>query len=75
MIYQFLVLLTSVSLAVVLGCENDEARQRTQDAEAKARQYLRDLDREFNRRANRASLVRWAYASNMTQETLNYQVG
>jgi hypothetical protein len=71
MTYQFVVLLTTVSLAVVLGFETE----RTQDSEAKARKYLQDLDVAFNRRAHRASLVRWAYGSNMTQENLNAQVG
>jgi hypothetical protein len=75
MAYHFLVLVTTVSLAVVLGLETEEAKQRTQDSEAKARQYLQDLDVEFNKRAHRASLVRWAYASNMTLENLNAQVG
>jgi hypothetical protein len=75
MTYHFLVLLTTISLAVVMGFETEQAKQRTQDPEAKARKYLQDLDVAFNKRAHRASLVRWAYGSNMTQENLNAQVG
>jgi hypothetical protein len=72
--YQFLVLLATVSLAAVSGFETDVDKQRTQDQEAKARKYLEELEDEFNRRANRASLVRWAYATNMTDENLKAQV-
>jgi hypothetical protein len=72
--YQFLVLLATVSVAVVSGFETDEGKQRTQDQEAKGRKYLQDLEEEFNRRANRASLVRWAYATNITEENLKAQV-
>jgi hypothetical protein len=72
--YQFLVLLATVSLAVVSGFETDEGKQRTQDQEAKGRKYLQGLEDEFNRRANRASLVRWAYATNITEDNLRAQV-
>ncbi|XP_023709018.2 angiotensin-converting enzyme-like [Cryptotermes secundus] len=72
--HQFLVLLVTVSLAVVSGFETDEDKQRTQDQEAKARKYLQDLEDEFNRRANMASLVRWAYATNITEQNLKAQL-
>jgi hypothetical protein len=72
--WQFLVLLATVSVAALSAFELDVEQQQIQDEEAKARKYLDHLEKEFNKRANIASLVRWAYASNMTDTNLKNQV-
>jgi hypothetical protein len=68
------VFLTTVSVVALSQLQTDVAKQQIEDEEAKARKYLDCLENEFNKRANRASLARWAYASNIIGENLKNQV-
>jgi hypothetical protein len=68
------VFLTTISAIAVSGFGLDKDGQRRDvDGEA-ARKYLEYLENEIDRRANRASLARWAYTSNITEENLKNQV-
>lgn len=72
--WQFAVLLATVSAVALSGINPDIKKQQIQDEELQAQKYLDYVENEFNRRANRASLVRWAYASNITDANLKNQV-
>jgi hypothetical protein len=72
--WQLFVFLTTVSVAAVSGFEPDNGKHRSEDSEEAARKYLENMENEFDKRANRASLARWAYASNITEENLKNQV-
>lgn len=72
--WQLFVFLTTVSVAAVSGFEPDNGKHRSQDSEEAARKYLEKMENEFDKRANRAALARWAYASNITEENLKNQV-
>jgi hypothetical protein len=74
MAWQFMVFLATVSVVAVSGFESDIEKQQFQDEEAQGRKYLEYLESEFNKRANRASLVKWAYESNITEANLKNQV-
>jgi hypothetical protein len=74
MAWQFLVILATVSIVAVSEFESHGEELRIQDEEAKARKYLEFIENEFTKGANQASLVRWAYESNITEENLKKQV-
>ena len=66
--------LTTVSAVAVSGFGLDKDGQRSDVDEEPARKYLEYLENEVDRRANRASLARWGYTSNITEENLKNQV-
>jgi hypothetical protein len=68
------VFLTTVSAVSVSGLGLDKDGQRSDVDEEGARKYLECLENEIDRRTNRASLARWAYTSNITEENLKNQV-
>jgi hypothetical protein len=72
--WHLLVFLTTVSAVTLSGFGLHKDGQRIDVDEEAARKYLEYLENEIDRRANRASLARWAYTSNMTEETLKNQV-
>ncbi|XP_021941944.1 angiotensin-converting enzyme-like isoform X2 [Zootermopsis nevadensis] len=74
LMWQFAVLLATVSAVALSGINPDIKKQQIQDEELQAQKYLDYVENEFNRRANRASLVRWAYASNITDANLKNQL-
>lgn len=72
--WHLLVFLTTVSAVAVSRFGLDKDGQRSDVDEEVARKYLEYLENEVDRRANRASLARWAYTSNITEENLKNQV-
>ena len=72
--WHLLVFLTTVSAVAVSGFGLDKDGQRSDVDEEAARKYLENLEDEIDRRTNRASLARWAYTSNITEENLKNQV-
>ncbi|XP_047100514.1 angiotensin-converting enzyme-like isoform X1 [Schistocerca piceifrons] len=65
----------AVSLsATALSALDPEQEVRVVDPEQEARQYLELLDKEYGRRANVETLAEWGYASNITDETLQYKL-
>jgi hypothetical protein len=68
------VFLTTVSAVAVSGFGPDKDGQRIDVDEEAAQKYLEYLENEIDRKANRASLARWAYTSNITDENLKNQV-
>ncbi|XP_069674785.1 angiotensin-converting enzyme-like isoform X1 [Periplaneta americana] len=70
MAWQLAALLATLAVTAVLGFDPDLEMQEAPDEEAKAREYLEYLDKEFSERATKSALAEWAYASNITDENL-----
>jgi hypothetical protein len=68
------VFLTTVCAVAASGFGPEKDGQRSDVDEEAARKYLEYLENEIDKRANRASLARWAYTSNLTEENLKNQV-
>jgi hypothetical protein len=69
-----LLLVATASTFYVSGFDPDLEMDQIPDEEARARQYLDYLDKEFSKWATKSSLAEWAYASNITEENLAQKV-
>jgi hypothetical protein len=69
-----LFLVATASTFYVSGFDPDLEMDQIPDEEARARQYLEYLDKEFSKWATKSSLAEWAYASNITEENLAKKV-
>ena len=72
--WHLLVFLTTAAAGALSGFGPDKDGQCSDHDEEGARKHLEYLEDEINRVANIASLARWAYASNITEENLKNQV-
>jgi hypothetical protein len=71
---ELLVVIFTTTIVTVSGFDPDLEMEQIPDEEARARIYLDYLDKEFSKRSTQSALAEWAYASNITDETLKNKV-
>jgi hypothetical protein len=69
-----LLFVATTSTFCVSGFDPDLEMDQIPDEEARARQYLDYVDKEFSKWATKSSQAEWAYASNITEENLAKKV-